>query len=141
MKVQSDDSDQQLLQVWHRSQQGLGHFHAQYAVMVFNLQMDDGVVVTTCRAIDEDTMAVCTVDVNASQAPHVMYGNMFRIKPEVYRALTEEVTAPALEGAGADGRGQSTGAGAGSSRDVDSHWVGGPMEQAGASLGMGAAGK
>jgi len=62
--------------------------------MVFNLQMDNGVVVTTCRAIDEDTMAVCTVDVNGSQAPHVMYGNMFRIKPEVYRALMEDVYAP-----------------------------------------------
>jgi len=28
VKVQSDGSDQQLLQVWHKSQQGLGHFHS-----------------------------------------------------------------------------------------------------------------
>lgn len=62
-----------------------GIFRPVRNVAILNFYLASSTVTITYRAMDNDTMAVCIVEVNDLHTPTIQYGNMFRLKPALYR--------------------------------------------------------
>eukprot|EP01028_Stygiella_incarcerata_P012362 TRINITY_DN75436_c0_g1_i1.p1 TRINITY_DN75436_c0_g1~~TRINITY_DN75436_c0_g1_i1.p1 ORF type:complete len:187 (+),score=31.33 TRINITY_DN75436_c0_g1_i1:79-561(+) len=54
------------------------YFHVT-GVIVLNMALPTSTVTTTYRILDDDTMAVCIVEVDSTHTPTIQFGNMHRI--------------------------------------------------------------
>lgn len=61
-----------------------GIYQPQTKVAIFNFCLQESIVTITYRILDENTMAVCIVDVDSEHTPTIQYGNMCRIDPSKY---------------------------------------------------------
>jgi len=93
-----ESSNEITIQWQYNGQSCSGVYQSQTGTAVFNFHLKSSTVVITYRILDQDTMAVCIVEVDEQHTPTVQLGNMCRIKANLYAegALASSVVAAAM---------------------------------------------
>jgi len=93
-----ESSSEVIIQWQYNGQACSGVYQSQTGTAVFNFHLKSSTVVITYRILDQDTMAVCIVEVDEQHTPTVQLGNMCRIKANLYAegTLASSVVAAAM---------------------------------------------